>query len=212
MNRENSVLFALRDLRAIQAERVAEERHADEQRLRAAQEEQRRLDEERRCAAEEVRRREEQSRRNEADRSREREALCAAMARNDALQTELLVLREQVTSVPLRPRRAWRISLSVVAGLSAALMTLAALRLTPHERVVYITAPQRLTLPASVAPISSPQRSVAPPQPVIVSKSVLPDTAPSNRRRHKSAPTREPHPPLITDCDGTDPLCGTLLK
>jgi hypothetical protein len=97
---ENSVLFALRDLRNIESERVAEEAAREAERLRKEE-----LERARRRAAEDEARRaaEERARLAVEERARLASELAAAARRDEQVQAELVSLRGALES--LRARR-----------------------------------------------------------------------------------------------------------
>jgi hypothetical protein len=211
MGQENSVMFALRDLRTLESDRVAEEA-----RIAAAAAERRRAEEERRRADEEERRAEEAGRRlaqerAEAEAARAAQALREAAGRNQQLESDVQTLRALVTAVqPAAPARSrWPFVLVAVGALALA-GALWTRRPPPvvQERVVYAPAP------VALAP-------VAPPVVRPVERTPAPAAIePAQTKRTRGPRTRKPSPanvaplPLpsvLEDCGGKDPLCGTHL-
>jgi len=208
MAQENSVLFALRDLRTLESDRLAEEA-----RVAAAAAERRRVQEERRCAEEERRRDEEEARRLAQRRADEAaaemaRALRESAGRNEQLESDVQTLRALVSAVQQpapRTRPHWPMVLVGIALLALAGALWARRAPVVRERIVYTPAP--VVAPPVVAPVVHP--AALPPPP--------PRPEPARPKRpavhvHKTAPAVPSELPSILDCVGTkDPLCGTKL-
>jgi hypothetical protein len=209
MRPDNSVLFALRDLRALETERVAEEQRAEQQR---------RVEEERRRRAEEQLRRAEEERQSEAAVQRrreqqEREALALALreksGHSEQLEADVRHLRELLSAAQpsARPRRLWPIGL--LAGVVATLgLVLALQRPTVRERIVYVPSPPPPIAPLPAAPALTRRPEAALP----VTHPERPRVVPHFKPKRTKAVTRSAgRPPTLHECGGKDPLCGTPL-
>jgi hypothetical protein len=195
--RENSVLFALDDLRGMESERVARENE------RVAREKERVAREKERVAREEEARRAEQAVREEA--TALRTALGEAERRNQLLAAELGGVREALEELavhplapavalpePAPPQHAWPIAFTLALGAALVLGALLLLRPVPvRERVVTVEVPKpyevRVVEPAPPPPPSPPERT---------------------RKRHPPAPAKAPPKTPIFDKNCNDPLCG----
>ncbi|MGZ3406250.1 MAG: hypothetical protein ACXVAN_07375 [Polyangia bacterium] len=208
MRQENSVLFALRDLRSLEDERVAEQQRAEAERQRAEDERQRmeaerRLADEQRQAALGLQRQREHEERQALAR-----ALEHAAGRNEQLESDVQTLRALVSAVRPEPveRRLWPFALVAAAGIALAIVLVASQRPVVRERVVYVPAP--VATPAPMPPrAEAPPSAVAPPP-----RHQPPASAAHDRAREKKRlPAPAPKLPEVQVCDGKDPLCGTLL-
>ncbi|MCU1276734.1 MAG: hypothetical protein JWM53_280 [bacterium] len=228
MRQENSVLFALADLRSLEADRVAEQRRAEEQRRQdeerrrlAAEEERRQLaaeEERRRLAVEERQRAERETERRQAEEhERLAQALSEASRRNAQLDRDVQKLRALVEAAtpsdgrhrPPRARTSGRVAAPLVLA-AAALIGLCVIATRPptvRERIVYAPAsaasPVPLRLPAPAAPAVAPPST---PRTAAATGSARPRSKPKKR----AAPAASALP-AFQDCDGKDPLCGTSL-
>jgi hypothetical protein len=209
MRPENSVLFALRDLRSLETDRVAEAERAEAERQRV-EAERRRVEAERRLADEArqeailAQRRSEQQERDTMAR-----ALEHAEGRNDQLESDMQTLRALVSAVRPEPveRRLWPFVLVAAAGVALAIVLVAAQRPVVHERVVYLPAPAATLAPPAPAPSPPPQPSIVlPPR-----REPPPSAARARPREKKRLPVTAPRLPEVQVCDGKDPLCGTEL-
>jgi hypothetical protein len=201
MSQENSVLFALRDLRSLEASRVAEEK-ARERALR--------LEEQRRSREEEARRVADQARAAElaAEQQHGQEErvaltreLCASAERNLQLEADVRQLRALMPSIaPPAPRPArWPLVaalalVGITAGFGIALFLRAP---AIHERVVYVRTPAS---PVETAPVVEPPPALA--STPVITRRVLERP----KRKKPLAPVQAPR----VEC-GSDPLCGTPL-
>jgi dTMP kinase len=221
MRNENSVLFALKDLRAMEAERVADERQRAEEERRRAGEERRRAEEERRRAEEEQRRAEEAERTrqmlavSERDKQRLEDAL-GEMRRTVARLAEERLSAPPSVALPVAepapqarsPR--WPLAIALLAA------TAAMVALARPARVVYVAAPAPLPSapPVVRAPAPLPPVPAAAPIPMPIA---TPPAVSHAKRRVAPKPHLQPATPALpplglpADCD-KDPLCGTNLK
>ncbi len=209
MRQENSVLFALADLRGLEAERCE-----NEQRL----EEQRRLADEARRRAEEAERAAEEQRRQAAEAQRlrteeERLALASALretsARNHVLESDVQQLRALVAAAtPASPHRRsrWPFAILCIAVAAIAIVISVKLQTPVRERVVYVTTPP--PVPPSIT--TAPAVSATPPPATKVEPARPPVRTRRKSRPHVTSPTPT-KPPTVDDCNGKDPLCGTEL-
>jgi hypothetical protein len=207
MRQENSVLFALRDLRSMEADRVADERaRAEEERVRAE---------------------DERARREEAERVER--ALVEAETRNRELAATLGQMQATITALaeraeqsnapamlpvaavslpePPRPTARWPMVLTV-AALAIALVAW----LRPRERTVYvpISAPTVAAAPAAAPPIATPPTTTPPTTTPSIGRTAVEEPAARPRpKRPAPRPQATPRRPLptVTTCNG-DPLCG----
>jgi hypothetical protein len=205
MRQENSVLFALRDLRSLESDRVAEEERAQEE-LRRQAEEERRAHEQQRIADEE---RERQASAQRGRERQERESLALALrdasGRNEQLESDMRQLRALVSAVAPVPerRRLWPIGLVALVGALFA-VAMVAQRASVRERIVYLPVAAPVSAPPPPAPSAT---VVAPP---------APKPEPPRAQRVKTPPKKriakpDSKLPAIDDCGGKDPLCGTGL-
>ena len=203
MRQENSVLFALRDLRSLEADRVADEqRRRDEERARELAE---------RAEAE----------RQRAEDERVAQALAAAEARNHALAATLDRMQATIAALsaeakappppatvavslpePAPPRARWPLA---VAGLAVGFALIA--WLVPRQRIVYAPAPPvAVAAPVAIArpPVVAAPPPVTPkPQPPLVAR-------PTPHPHPPKRPAPPPKLPTVTTCND-DPLCGLNL-
>ena len=201
MRQENSVLFALRDLRTLEDERRAGELRADEERRLA--EDAKREDEEQRQREADAQRRREQD---------EREALALSLretaGRNAVLESDVQKLRALVQAVQPAPppHRSWLplVFVIVAAVAAVALVAIVAHRPSVHERVVYVPAPTQ-------APVVSPSARAVAPAPIPSSSLEQHKAVRASPKPRKPLPRPAPKLPSVLDCDGRDPLCGTML-
>ena len=189
------MLFALRDLRHLEAERCADERRIEEQR-RVAEEQRRRAEEAERIAEEQRRRDAEAQRLREQD---EREVLASALretsVRNAVLESDVQEVRALVAAAapPAQPRRSrWPVA-AVCISAAALVVAILARQQPARERVVYVASPAPIAAPA---PIATPA-PIAPLRPR------------AKARPHLAKPA--PKPASVDDCGGKDPLCGMKL-
>jgi hypothetical protein len=202
MRQENSVLFALADLRSLESDRVAEQERAEAERQRAEAERQR-AEAERRLADEQ--RQAALARRDIEERQALARALGEAAGRNEQLESDVQTLRALVSAVRPEPveRRLWPLALVAAAGVALAIVLVASQRPVVRERVVYVPTPVAAAAPPAPAPIPPPRPTIAPP-PSVSAARVRP---PARKRR----PAPPPKLPAFQTCDGKDPLCGTEL-
>ncbi len=206
------MLFALHDLRSMEAERVAQEAAEEARQRQAALERQ---------AAQ--RRAEEQARRAEAaarlaaEQARERVELAAQVARNAQLEARLREADEELAATRTAPpvfavnmpapdgstHAAWPL---MTAALGVALVFIL---LRPHAVTPPVVPPNQTI----VATPELPAQAITPPPPRVIPPPPVETTAdarshlPRSRTRHIKAPTpRQPNPRIGVDTD--DPLAG----
>jgi len=191
MRQENSVLFALRDLRAMESDRVREEA-----RVAAVEEERRRADKERR-RADEAERLAAQQRADESA-ARMTQALRDSAHREERLESDVQALRALVSAAQPAPARArpygvWLLVAASLVALTAALWT----RRAPvvQERVVYAPAPA-----APAAAVSAPRPAPVAPSlaPVPPVRSAEPQRAERVRVKRPTPSVHKPAPPVPT--------------
>jgi hypothetical protein len=195
---ENSVLFALSDLKRMETERVTEEA------LQEAEERHRRD-----LEAERIRVAEEQARRAADEKARLESAFVTASRRADALEGELTAMRRALETVATRPEPPAPIAPAprhgplVLAGLVAvaAIAAVFVLQRPPEvrERVVYTPAPVAVPAPP---PVAAPA-PIAPA--VVVAPAIAPRPHHATAKKPATATPRPQLPPK--DCNG-DPMCG----
>ena len=213
MRQENSVLFALHDLRSMEAERVAQEA-AEEARQRQAvlerQAAQRRAEEQARRAEAAARLAAEQAR-LAAEQARERVELAAQVARNAQLEARLREADDElaatrtappVFAVPASPGSthvAWPL---MTAALGVALVFI---MLRPHAVTPVVVPPIQTIAAKPELPAPAPARVIPPPP--VVTRADARTHLPRNRTQHLKAPTpRQPNPKIGVDTN--DPLAG----
>jgi hypothetical protein len=207
MPQENSVLFALRDLHGIEAQRVAEERRAEEA-AKLQQERARAAEEPQRQAAAATQAREEALRRAEREaHEKDRVALDAATVRSRQLEDDVRQLQAMLETKPHRQtsRFPWLPLLAIAAAAIIAAPLLAWRHSVPQ--------PQANGAPPTA--IVTPQASVVavPAPPVLPTSTDAPAPAPAVKAhpvhrvaKHKSLPPKPTG--LKLDCKDSDPLCG----
>jgi hypothetical protein len=199
MRQENSVLFALRDLRSLESERVAERERIETERQRAAAE-QRRAEETQKAADARQRQHEQQERDSLA------RALDQASGRNEQLESDVQTLRALVSAVrpELVDRRLWPFALAAAAAVALAIVLVASQRPVIRERVVYVPTPATSISPPSTPPLPALVSSPEPPP-----RPSPPHPRPRLKKRVVTPPALAL--PTVQDCGGKDPLCGTNL-
>jgi hypothetical protein len=209
MRQENSVLFALRDLRSIEAERVAEERRAEESR---------RLEQERRRAAEEQQGQadaakqasEEALRRTEREAHEQRRAeLESTTLRNQQLEDDVRQLRAMLSSNP-HPRTSrslWPLLLAIPAAAIITAPLLAWQHPVPVQSAISFSPPASSSL--------QPAAAVVPTQPQLATSTETPARTPTAKPHPLRRPAKHKNvvaaPPKL-DCSDNDPLCGAGLE
>jgi hypothetical protein len=191
MRQENSVLFALRDLRAMESDRVLEEARAAavEEERRRAEAEQRRADEAERRAAQQ---------RADDSAARMTQALRESAHRNERLESDVQALRALVSAAQPPPARARPHALMLLVAASVLVLAAALWTRRPplvQERVVYAPAP---AAPAAAAPAPGPvpvAPSLAAAPPV---RSAGPQRTERVRVKRPTPAVRKPAPPVPT--------------